>query len=41
MEGLAVHQRRQNADVAALLFAEKCPKRLGKSLQEVVLENRL
>jgi hypothetical protein len=35
-----VRQRRQSADVAALLFAEKRPQRLGKSLQEEVLENR-
>ncbi len=36
-----VRQRRQGTDVAALLFAEEHPKRLGKSLQEEVLENRL
>ncbi len=36
-----VCQRHQGADVAALVFAEKRPKRLGKSLQEEVLENRL
>jgi hypothetical protein len=36
-----VRQHRQGADVAALLFAEKGPQRLGKSLQEEVLENRL
>jgi hypothetical protein len=33
--------RRQGADVEALLFAEDRPKRLGKPLQEEVLENRL
>jgi hypothetical protein len=37
----SVRQRRQGADVAALLFAEQRPERLGKSLQEEVLENRL
>jgi hypothetical protein len=31
----------QGADVAALLFTEKRPQRLGKTLQEEVLENRL
>jgi hypothetical protein len=36
-----VRQRHQGADVAALLFTEKRPKPLGKSLQEEVLENRL
>ncbi len=37
----SVRQRRQGADVTALLFAEQRPERLGKSLQEQVLENRL
>ncbi len=36
-----VRQHRQGADVTTLLFAEKRPQRLGKSLQEEVLENRL
>ena len=34
-------QRRQGADVAALLFAKKRPERLGEPLQEQVLEDRL
>ncbi len=37
----SIRQRRQGADVAALLFAEQRPERLGESLQEQVLENRL
>ncbi|MFN9939951.1 MAG: hypothetical protein ACK56I_10815, partial [bacterium] len=37
----SVRQRRQGADVTALLFAEKRPERLGKPLQEKVLEHRL
>ncbi len=36
-----VRQRRQGAYVAALLFAEQRPKRLGEPLQEQVLENWL
>ncbi len=36
-----VRQCRQGADVTTLLFAEKRPKRLGQTLQEEVLENRL
>ncbi len=37
----SVRQRRQGADVAALLFTEQRPERLGEPLQEQVLENRL
>jgi hypothetical protein len=37
----AVRQRRQGADVAALLFAQQRPERLGEPLQKQVLENRL
>jgi hypothetical protein len=36
-----VRQRRQGADVTALLFAEQGSQRLGRPLQEEVSENRL
>jgi hypothetical protein len=37
----AVRQHRQGADVAALLFTQQRPERLGEPLQKQVLENRL